>query len=147
MDIFVDSANVKEIERWVNEGIADGVTTNPSIFFTEGVTPIETGVRQIIDVVGGRPVSVEVTTNDQAEMLSQARTFATWAPNIVVKIPVINEYGEPCLGVIKTLHTEGIKVNTRTTSSSVPHRDDRGAKAARSDGYRPVDDQWGGSIR
>ena len=44
-------------------------------------------------------------------MLTQARTFAGWAQNIVVKIPVINEYGESCLGVIHALNLEGILVN------------------------------------
>jgi transaldolase len=45
-------------------------------------------------------------------MLKQARVFARWAPNIVVKIPVVNEYGESCLGVIHALNQEGISINT-----------------------------------
>src|ERR1700676_922172 len=44
-------------------------------------------------------------------MVQQARTFATWARNIVVKIPVVNEYGESCLGVMHQLFQEGIGVN------------------------------------
>jgi transaldolase len=44
-------------------------------------------------------------------MVEQARTFATWARNIVVKIPIVNEYGESCLGVIHRLSQEGIGVN------------------------------------
>ena len=44
-------------------------------------------------------------------MIEQARTFATWARNIVVKIPVVNEYGESCLGVMHQLFQEGIGVN------------------------------------
>jgi transaldolase len=44
-------------------------------------------------------------------MVEQARTFARWAQNVVVKIPVINERGESCLGVINTLNREGILVN------------------------------------
>ncbi|HLB13215.1 MAG TPA: transaldolase family protein, partial [Dehalococcoidia bacterium] len=55
--------------------------------------------------------SVEVYSNDPEEMLEQARSFAGWASNIVVKIPVINEFGEPSLGVVKALVEEGIKVN------------------------------------
>ena len=31
MQIFVDSANIKEVEKWLNMGVIDGVTTNPSI--------------------------------------------------------------------------------------------------------------------
>jgi len=44
-------------------------------------------------------------------MLEQARTFATWARNIVVKIPIVNEHGESCLGVMHRLSLEGIGVN------------------------------------
>jgi transaldolase len=44
-------------------------------------------------------------------MVEQARTFATWARNIVVKIPIVNEYGESCLGVMHRLSQEGIGVN------------------------------------
>lgn len=112
MQIFLDSANRKEIEKWLQEGIVDGLTTNPSIMFKDGVFDIEKGARSLCALFGERPVSVEVTTNDRKEMVEQARTFARWAQNVVVKIPVINEHGEPCLGVINTLNREGILVNT-----------------------------------
>ena len=56
-------------------------------------------------------MSVEVTTNDLDEMIAQARKFASWAPNIVVKIPQINQDGIPCYGVIRQLESEGIRVN------------------------------------
>jgi transaldolase len=62
--------------------------------------------------MGDRPVSVEVTTNDHKEMIRQARQFTSWAGNLVVKIPVVNEYGESCLGVVHTLTQEGIRINT-----------------------------------
>jgi transaldolase len=112
MQIFLDSANRKEIEKWLREGIVDGLTTNPSIMFKDGVYDIEQGARSLCALFGERPVSVEVTTNDRKEMVEQARAFARWAQNVVVKIPVINEDGEPCLGVINTLNREGILVNT-----------------------------------
>lgn len=112
MQIFLDSANRKEIEEWLREGIVDGLTTNPSIMFKDGVYDIEQGSRTLCALFGEKPVSVEVTTNDRKEMVEQARTFARWAQNVVVKIPVINEQGEPCLGVVNTLNREGILVNT-----------------------------------
>ena len=111
MEIFLDSANLKEIDRWLSYGVLDGVTTNPSIMLKDGGYNIEARARQIAELVHPLPVSVEVYTNDRDEMLEQAHTFIKWGSNIVVKIPVINEYGEPCLGVVKTLTGEGIKVN------------------------------------
>jgi transaldolase len=111
MQIFIDSADITEIQKWLDYGIADGVTTNPSIILKDGVGDIEQHARAIAGLVAPGPVSVEVTTNDLAEMLAQGREFAGWAPNIVVKIPVINEHGEPCLGVIRQLEKEKIRVN------------------------------------
>lgn len=112
MKIFLDSADFKEVEKWLRQGIVDGVTTNPSIMFKDGVYDIEDGARRLASMMGSRPVSVEVTTNDHEEMIRQAREFASWAGNLVVKIPVVNEYGESCLGVVHALNQEGIRVNT-----------------------------------
>lgn len=111
MELFVDSANIREIEKWLEMGVIDGVTTNPSIMFKDGVYDAEAGAKEIAALVNPRPVSVEVTTNDLSEMLAQARTFASWAPNIVIKIPQINQDGVPCYGVMKQLESEGIRVN------------------------------------
>jgi transaldolase len=111
MKIFVDSANEKEILRWFREGIVDGITTNPTIMLKDGMADIENGAKRLCALVGERPVSIEVTSNDPAEMLTQARTFASWTRNIVVKIPVVNEFGESSLQVINELTNEGIAVN------------------------------------
>lgn len=112
MQIFLDSGNYQEIEHWLLQGVVDGVTTNPSIAYKDGIYDLEEGARRLCKLLDKRPVSIEVTTNHQAEMLEQGRTFARWAPNVVVKIPVVNEDGESCLGVINTLAREGIAVNT-----------------------------------
>ena len=112
MKVFVDSADQKQIAEWIEQGIVDGVTTNPSIMFKDGVTEIEEGARRLAAMLGDLPLSVEVTTNDRTRMLEEARLFATWARNIVVKIPVVNEYGESCLGVMHRLSQEGIAINT-----------------------------------
>ncbi len=117
MEIFIDSASTKEIEKWLAMGVIDGVTTNPSVMFKDGVYDAEAGARQIATVVNPRPVSVEVTTNDLDEMLTQAKELASWAPNIVIKIPQINQDGVPCYGVISKLEKEGIKVNATAALS------------------------------
>jgi transaldolase len=111
MQIFVDSANLGEIESWLRQGVVDGVTTNPSIMLKDGVRDIEARARLLCQLLIDRPVSIEVTTNDPKEMLQQARIFAQWARNVVVKIPVITESGESCLEVVNTLTREDIAVN------------------------------------
>ena len=111
MEIFLDTANREEIERWLECGIADGVTTNPSIMLKDGGYDLQQRAVEIARLVEPRPVSVEVTTNELDEMVRQAHIYAEWAPNIVVKIPVINEFGRPSLGVVRRLEREGVRIN------------------------------------
>jgi transaldolase len=117
MEIFIDSASVSEIEKWLDMGVIDGVTTNPSIMLKDGIYNIEKGAREIASLVEPRPVSVEVTTNNLDEMKTQAQMFASWAPNIVIKIPQVTQDGTPCYGVIRQLENEGIKVNATVAMS------------------------------
>ena len=117
MEIFIDSANVSNIREWLDTGIVDGITTNPSIMLKDGIHNIEDGAKQLTALVHPKPVSVEVTTNDLDEMIVQAKTFASWAPNIVVKIPQVNEEGVPCYRVMSKLENEGIKINATAALS------------------------------
>jgi transaldolase len=111
MEIFLDTADVQAIRKWLEEGLVDGITTNPSIMFNDGMYDMERGAKEIANLVYPRPVSVEVTTNDHDEMIAQARILARWAENVVVKIPVINEFGVPSLCVVNALENEGIRTN------------------------------------
>lgn len=117
MEIFIDSANINEIKRWFEMGVIDGVTTNPSIMFKDNVYDAEAGAREIAALVHPKPMCVEVTTNDLDEMLVQARTFASLAPNIVVKIPNITQDGIPCYGVIRQLENNDVRVNATAALS------------------------------
>lgn len=117
MEIFIDSADIKEIEKWLSMGIADGVTTNPSIMLKDGVYDMEKGAKEIAALIHPRPLSVEVTTNDLEEMAVQAREFASWASNIAIKIPQETQDGVPCYGVMHQLESEDIKVNATAAMS------------------------------
>ncbi len=111
MKIFADTADLKEIRSWLDFGVIDGVTTNPSIMLAGGVYDLRRGAQEIAALLGDKPLSVEVVSDDTDEMRRQALEMAEWAPNIVVKIPVITTQGEPCLGVIANLKRAGVKVN------------------------------------
>jgi len=117
MQIFIDSADIEQIKKWNDYGVIDGVTTNPSIMLKDRVYDVTRGAMSIAFLVNPRPVSVEVTTNNMEDMVNQARTMSSWAPNIIIKIPVINEYGEPTLGVINQLEENGIRVNATAALS------------------------------
>ncbi|MBI2853648.1 MAG: transaldolase [Chloroflexi bacterium] len=111
MQVFIDSADSKEIRKWLDQGVIDGVTTNPSILLKDGGYDMAERVREVAALVDPMPVSAEVTTNDVEQIVHQAEAIASWAGNIVVKVPVINEFGQPCLSAVKELTTKGIKVN------------------------------------
>lgn len=111
MEIFLDTSNPEEIRYWLQQGVLDGVTTNPSILLKDGGHDLEASAKSLARLIHPRPLSVEVVTNLPEEMVQQGKRFAGWAENIVVKIPIVTEEGKPCLGVVRELRNAGIRVN------------------------------------
>jgi transaldolase len=106
MKFFLDTANLDEIREGVSLGIADGVTTNPSLIAKAGGVDFKHHIAAICEIVKG-PVSAEVTSLDTEGMLREGREYAQIAPNVVVKCPLTREG----LKATRTLNDEGIKVN------------------------------------
>jgi len=106
MRLFLDTANVDHIRHGVSLGVISGVTTNPSLVSKEGKVNYKHLVQEICSIVPG-PVSTEVISQDVSGMVAEARQIATWAENVVVKIPASLE------GVEATyqLTRENINVN------------------------------------
>ncbi len=102
MKLFIDTANVAEINEAASWGILDGVTTNPSLVAREGRSYHEL-VAEICRIVPG-PVSAEVIATDAEGMEGEGRELATIAENVVVKLPVT---------------TDGIKVCVRFTEEGI----------------------------
>ena len=105
MKIFIDTANLDEIQRANEWGVIDGVTTNPSLVAKEGEV-FEELVHEIVDIVDG-PISVEVISTDAKGMVEEAAEMSQWSPNIVIKIPMIPEG----LKAVKILGEKSIKTN------------------------------------
>lgn len=105
MKFFLDTANTDEIKRVKRLGLVNGVTTNPTIIAHEG-RDFEEVIKEICSIVDG-PVSAEVIGLTTEEMVKEARVLATWAPNVVVKIPMT----EAGLAAVHILSKEGIKTN------------------------------------
>jgi transaldolase len=106
MKFFLDTANLDEIRNAAAFGIADGVTTNPSLISKEGNVDFKEHIAAICQIVSG-PVSAECTSEDAEGMISQGRDYATIAPNVVIKCPLTREG----LKATNKLSNEGIKVN------------------------------------
>lgn len=105
MKIFMDTANVEEIAKFVDWGVVYGVTTNPSLIAKSGRTQAEV-IPEIAKLVAG-PVSAEVISTECDGMVEEARKLVKIADNIVIKIPCIPEG----LKAVKILSAEGIKTN------------------------------------
>ena len=105
MKFFLDTAKVDEIRKAVEWGIVDGVTTNPTHIADTGRPFLEV-VREICSIVDG-PISVEVISTEAEGMVREARDLASIHPNIVVKIPLIEEG----IKAIKKLSRMGIRTN------------------------------------
>jgi len=105
MKFFIDTANVDEIRDAVSMGMADGVTTNPSLMAKEGGEPIAL-LKEITSIVAG-PVSAEVISLDTEGMVQEARNLAVIADNIVVKIPMTVDG----IKAVRILSAEGIRTN------------------------------------
>ncbi len=106
MKFFIDTASLNEIREAVSFGIADGVTTNPSLIAKEGGVDFKQHIAAICELVQG-PVSAEVTSTDVEGMLREGREYAAIAPNVVVKCPLTREG----LKATRALSDEGTKVN------------------------------------
>ena len=85
VQFFLDTASLKEIQEFTRWGIADGVTTNQKIFLSEGGVDFKRQVLKICALVKG-PVSVETTKSAVPDLLKEARNYASWHKNIVVKV-------------------------------------------------------------
>jgi transaldolase len=86
MRIFLDTANIDQLKKAAKLGVISGVTTNPSLISREGPADYQAITREICSIIPG-PVSTEVVVEEAGAMIEQARQIATWAPNVVVKIP------------------------------------------------------------
>lgn len=113
MKLFIDTANLKDIEEALKRGFVRGITTNPSLLAKEPKTEFEKHIGKIVELIKKyQPeahLSVEVFSRDPDEILKQAKSFVeTFAhPQLSIKIQI----GWNELEVIHRLSKEGISVN------------------------------------
>lgn len=105
MHLFLDTANLDEIREIAAWGVLDGITTNPTLIGKEK-HDFKKLVQEICKIVKG-PVSAEVVATEPEGMITEGREIATWAPNVIVKVPLTPAGLQAC----STLSKEGIKVN------------------------------------
>ena len=109
MRFFIDTANLDNIKEAQALGILNGVTTNPSLMAKEGIKGkdnILEHYKTICEIVDG-DVSAEVISTDFEGMIREGQELALLNPQIVVKIPMIEEG----IKAIRYFSDKGIKTN------------------------------------
>ena len=109
--IFSDGADLDSIIDAHNKGLVKGFTTNPTLMAKAGITNYIAFATEVLRVVKTLPVSFEVFSDEFNEMHEQALKLAALAPNVYVKIPVMNTKRVSATPLIKELSDRGLKLN------------------------------------
>ena len=113
MQLFIDTADIKQIREAWEWGIIDGVTTNPTHIASTG-RPFEEVLEEIFSVVEG-PVRVEAVSLDAENLIREGRIIAGLHRHAVVKVPVSVEG----LKAVKVLAAESINTNVTLCFSPI----------------------------
>jgi transaldolase len=113
MKLFLDTADPKEIAKWADTGLVDGVTTNPSLAAKTGLNYLDS-LKEICAAVPG-PISAEVLASETKDMLAEAKVFTKIAKNITIKVPLTWDGLAAC----RELRKDGTMVNVTLCFSPV----------------------------
>jgi transaldolase len=111
VQIYADGADKAGILELYAKPYIKGLTTNPTLMNKAGIKDYEAFARDILQTVTGKPISLEVFSDDFAEMKRQALKIAGWAKNVYVKIPITNSTGESAIPLIKELASQNVQLN------------------------------------
>ena len=116
MKFFIDTANLEQIREAQLLGVLDGVTTNPSLMAKEGITGEKNIIKHYVDIcnIVDGDVSAEVISVDFDGMIKEGNALAALHPQIVVKIPMI----EDGIKALKYFSDKGVKTNCTLVFSS-----------------------------
>jgi transaldolase len=111
VQLYADGADKAGILDLYAKPYIKGLTTNPSLMKKAGAKDYEAFARDLLQTVTAKPISLEVFSDEFAEMRRQAAKIRSWGANVYVKIPITNSRGESALPLIHELAQEGVKLN------------------------------------
>lgn len=100
MFIFLDTIDLKAIEKFVSLGVIDGITTNPSLFLHANQAPIHI-IKEMIRIFPHGIINVEITEEEHDKAYVQALKIRELGNNVVVKIPAHDTYWPLIIRLIK----------------------------------------------
>jgi transaldolase len=121
--IFADGAERAGMLELARNPLIKGFTTNPTLMRAAGISDYEAFARDILQAIPDRPISLEVFSDDFAEMEVQARRIASWGKNVYVKVPVTNTQGESAVPLVRSLAKAGVKQNVTALMTLAQVRD------------------------
>jgi transaldolase len=121
--IFADGADRGGMLELYSNPMIKGFTTNPTLMRAAGIADYEAFARDIVRAIPDRPISLEVFSDDFAEMEQQARRIKSWGENVYVKIPVTNTRGESSVPLIRSLAEAKVKQNVTALMTLAQVRD------------------------
>lgn len=121
--IFADGADKAGMLEMYAKPYIKGLTTNPTLMKKAGITDYKAFSKDILSAIPDRPISLEVFSDDFAEMERQAMEIASWGKNVYVKIPVTNTKRETCYNLVHRLSQKGVKLNVTALMTLAQVRD------------------------
>jgi transaldolase len=109
--VFADGADIAGIQKLADDPFIKGFTTNPTLMRKVGITDYESFGRDVLEIIGDRPISFEVFADDATTMARQAIKLASWGSNVYVKIPVMTTNGVATTELAQHLANEGVQLN------------------------------------
>jgi transaldolase len=109
--VFADGADLDGIRQLTSNPLVKGYTTNPTLMKQVGITDYLAFSKEVLQVINGAPISLEVFSDEFDEMKTQALKLAALGENVYVKIPVTNTRAESSTEIVRELSSEGVKLN------------------------------------
>ena len=111
IQIFADGADIDGLAALAAMPHIAGFTTNPTLMRKAGIDDYRAFAHQALGVIGDRPISFEVFSDEPSEMLRQGREIASWGANVFVKVPFATTQGASTASVVRELSHDGVQVN------------------------------------
>ncbi len=117
MELMLDTANIKDIQKCLEIYPVSGITTNPSILKNEGNVNFFDQLKKIRALIGDkRSLHVQVISENYKDIIKEAEKIRTvLGTETFVKVPVT----EDGLRAIKVLSSEGVHITATAIYTSL----------------------------
>ena len=111
INIYLDTANLSEINLFKDKNYIKGFTTNPLLMKKAKIKNYINFTKEITQTIKKKPISFEIFADDTRGIISQGLKLGKLSKNIYVKVPIKNSKGKSNLKAIKELNSQGVKLN------------------------------------